>query len=177
MKLTLMETAQQLVAELSELTGISLESIKKDDETVLALFQTGTPVNKNTGLDMIPMFETGFAKRTLAAVQPESYEDVRKIRTFVNDGSPWAHTTLDMLENGLITLKSVLADQEDLREFAEENGISEEDLKNTITDRNVMSREVAEQFADITWKLAFFKIHCEELYYITYKERMAEFYF
>ena len=82
-----------------------------------------------------------------------------------------------MLENGLITLKSVLADQEDLREFAEENGISEEDLKNTITDRNVMSREVAELFADITWKLAFFKIHCEELYYITYKERMAEFYY
>lgn len=177
MKLTLMETASQLVLELSELTGISLDSIKKDDETVLALFQTGTDVNKNTGLDMIPMFETGFAKRTLAAVQPESYEEVRKIRAFVNDGSPWAHTTLEMLENGLITLKSVLADQADLQEFARENGISEEDLMNTITDRNVMSREAAEQFADITWKLAFFKIHCEELYYISYKEKMAEFYF
>ena len=177
MKHTLMEQAHQLVLELSEITGIGLDSIKKDDPVVLALFQNGTEVNKNTGLTMIPMFETSFARRTLAAVQPESYEDIRKIRAFINDGSPWAHTTLDMLENGIITLKSVLADQEDLQEFAKENGISADDLKNVEQERHIMSRETAEQFTDITWKLAFFKIHCEELYYITYKERMAEFYF
>jgi len=177
MKQTLMDAAHQLVLELSEITGIDLNSIKKEDETVLALFQSGTEVNKNTGLSMIPMFESSFARRVLAVVQPESYEDVRKIRAFINDGGAWAFTTLDMLERGLITLKSVLADQTDIQEFAEEMGICAEDLKSTVEDRHVMSREVAERFADITWKLAFFKIHCEELYYITYKERMAEFYF
>ena len=177
MKHTLMEQAQELVEELSELTGISLDSIKKDDEIVLALFQNGTEVNKNTGLSMIPMFETSFARRVLAVVQPESYEDVRKIRAFVNDGSPWAHSTLDLMERGIITLKSVLADEQDLKEFASENGIPEEDVKNTLSDRHVMSREVSERFADITWKLAFFKIHCEELYYISYKSKMADFYF
>jgi len=177
MKKTLMETAAELLQELSEITGIDLDSIKKDDETVLSLFQTGTEVNKNTGLSMIPMFESSFARRVLSVVQPESYEDVRKIRAFINDGGAWAFTTLDMLEKGLITLKSVLADQADLQEFAQEMGISAEDLKSTVEDRHVMSREVSERFADITWKLAFFKIHCEELYYISYKEKMAEFYF
>jgi len=177
MKKTLMETAAELLQELSEITGIDLDSIKKDDETVLSLFQTGTEVNKNTGLSMIPMFESSFARRVLSVVQPESYEDVRKIRAFINDGGAWAFTTLDMLEKGLITLKSVLADQVDLQEFAQEMGISAKDLKSTVEDRHVMSREVSERFADITWKLAFFKIHCEELYYISYKEKMAEFYF
>ena len=177
MKQTLMEKAAEVLQELSEITGIALDSIQKDDPFVLALFQNGTEVNKITGLSMIPMFESSFAKRVLAVVQPESYDEVRKIRAFINDGGPWAFTTLNMLENGIITLKSVMADQGDLEEFAEENGISTEDLNRTVEDRNVMSREVAEHFADITWKLAFFKIHCEELYYVTYKERMAEFYF
>jgi len=177
MKKTLMETAAELLQELSEITGIDLDSIKKDDETVLSLFQTGTEVNKNTGLSMIPMFESSFARRVLSVVQPESYEDVRKIRAFINDGGAWAFTTLDMLEKGLITLKSVLADQADLQEFAQEMGISAEDLKSTVEDRHVMSREVSERFADITWKLAFFKIHCVEVYYNSYKGKMAEFYF
>ena len=177
MKKTLMETAAELVQELSEITGISMDMIKKEDETVLALFQNGTEVNRNTGLSMIPMFETSFAKRVLEAVQPESYEDVRKLRAFVNDGGPWAYTTLDMLEKGLITLKAVMADQADFQEFADEMGINVEDLEHIKEERHVMSREVSERFADITWKLAFFKIHCEELYYVTYKERMAEFYY
>jgi hypothetical protein len=82
-----------------------------------------------------------------------------------------------MLEKGLITLKAVMADQADFQEFADEMGISVDDLEHIKEERHVMSREVSERFADITWKLAFFKIHCEELYYVTYKERMAEFYY
>lgn len=177
MKKSLMEQAQELLYELSDITGIELDSIGKDDETVLALFQTGTEVNRNVGLSLIPMFESSFAKRVLAVVRPENYEDVRKIRTLINDGGPWAYTTLDMLEKGLITLKAVLADQEDLREFAKANGIAQEDVMRTVENRNIMSRDVADQFADITWKLAFFKIHCEELYFVSYKEKMADFYF
>ena len=114
MKRTLMEQAQLLLNELSEITGISLDSISKEDETVLALFQYGTDVNKNVGLSMIPMFDSVFAFRVLKTVRPESYEDVRKIRAFLNDGSKWVETTMDMLEKGVITLKSVLADQKDL---------------------------------------------------------------
>ncbi len=177
MKKTLMEQAQELLYELSDMTGIELDTIEKNDEIVLSLFQNGTEVNRNVGLSMIPMFESNFAKRVLAAVQPENYEEVRKIRTLINDGGPWAFTTLDMLEKGLITLKAVLTDQEDLHEFAKANGIALEDANRAVEERNVMSREVADQFADITWKLAFFKIHCEELYFVHYKEKMADFYF
>ena len=176
MKHTLMEQAQLLLNELSEITEIPLDSISKDDETILALFRHGTDVNRNVGLSMIPMFESGFARRVVAAVQPESYEDVRKMRAFVNDGGEWAFTTLDMLEKGVITLKTVLADQTDLKEFAEANGIHADDMKSMVENRHIMTRETAELFADITWKLAFFKIHCEELYYIHYKTMMADFY-
>ena len=176
MKHTLMEQAQLLLNELSEITEIPLDSISKDDETILALFQHGTEVNRNVGLSMIPMFESGFARRVVAALQPESYEDVRKMRAFVNDGGEWAFTTLDMLEKGVITLKTVLADQTDLKEFAEANGIHADDMKSMVENRHIMTRETAELFADITWKLAFFKIHCEELYYIHYKTMMADFY-
>ena len=175
MKRTLMEQAQLLLNELSEITGISLDSISKEDETVLALFQYGTDVNKNVGLSMIPMFDSVFAFRVLKTVRPESYEDVRKIRAFLNDGSKWVETTMDMLEKGVITLKSVLADQKDLQEFAEANGVPEEDVKNMVENRYIMSRETAELFTDITWKLAFFKIHCEEIYHMYYRTMMSDF--
>lgn len=176
MKQSLMEQAEELLRELSEMTGILLDSISKEDPTVLSLFQIGTDVNRSTGLDMIPMFDNNFARRILSAVQPVSYEDVRKIRAFLNEGGDWAFTTMDMLENGIITLNAVLADQTDLKEFARENGISDEDLAAMIKDRHVIDRQTAEHFADITWKLAFFKIQCEELYYIHYKKRMTDFY-
>ena len=172
---SLMEKARDLILILSEKTGIPQEDIKKDDKEVLALFQAGSEIHERIGLSMIPMFDTAFANRLVKAAKPECYEDVRKIRAFLNEGGPMAFTTLDMLEKGAIRIKDMLTDQTDYEEFMKVTGLSMEDMPG-MQAGHVISRETAEHFADITWKLAFYKIHCEEIYSTYYKEEMREFY-
>ena len=97
------------------------------------------------------------------------------IGALLNEGSNWVFTTLDMLEKGAITLKNVLTDQEDYEQFAKEMGIPLETLYEMQGSRHIISRETAECFADITWKLAYYKIYDMDLSTACYKEVMSDF--
>ena len=109
MSKTIMEKAQEVILELSEKTGILSETIRKDDLEVLALFQYGSEINEKIGLAWIPLFDNMFAKEVLMTVTPQSYEDIRKLRAFFNDGDEWVYTTLEMLKRGVIGIQGILA--------------------------------------------------------------------
>lgn len=106
---------------LHDLTGIDPTTVPMDDPATLSLF-AGENMSDAVG---IPEFGTRFVRQMLTETHPSSFADLVRISGLSHGTDVWANNARDLIKEGIVTLKDVIATREDIFLYLPKKGIDE----------------------------------------------------
>ncbi len=106
---------------LERFTGIPAREVPCDDEEALSLFSscqalglTPEVLGTSVGSYGLPEFGTRFVRQMLEATKPSSFADLVRISGLSHGTDVWTHNADELIRQGTVTLREVIATREDI---------------------------------------------------------------
>lgn len=119
-----------IIHDLEEMTGFSSSEVRFDDQEVLSIFNSVDKLNLQDsryrltkGTLGIPEFGTGFVRNMLEDTKPENLSDLIRISGLSHGTNVWLNNAQDLVRNGVITIKDVIATREQIMVYGVQMGI------------------------------------------------------
>ncbi|NLY72715.1 MAG: PolC-type DNA polymerase III [Tissierellia bacterium] len=140
-----------IIHDLEEMTGFDSSQVRFDDEGVLSIFNSverlelkDSRYKISKGTLGIPEFGTGFVRNMLEDTKPENLSDLIRISGLSHGTNVWLNNAQDLVRNGVITIKDVIATREQIMVYGVQMGIPRDHAFN-IMERVRKGRGLSEE--------------------------------
>lgn len=119
-----------IIHDLEKMTGVSSSTIVFDDKEVLSLFNSTESLhlkdyqyNLGKGTLAIPEFGTNFVRGMLEDTRPQNLADLVRISGLSHGTNVWLNNAQNLVREGTITIKDVIATREQIMVYGVQMGI------------------------------------------------------
>ncbi len=119
-----------IIHDLEKMTGVSSSTVRFDDQEVLSIFNSTENLHlKDKQYDLgkgtlgIPEFGTNFVRGMLEDTKPENLADLVRISGLSHGTNVWLNNAQNLVRDGTITIKDVIATREQIMVYGVQMGI------------------------------------------------------
>ncbi len=148
-----------LIHDLEKMTGVDSSQVRFDDKEILSIFNSTEGLGlKDRRYDLkkgtlgIPEFGTSFVRSMLEDTKPENLSDLVRISGLSHGTNVWINNAQDLVREGTITIKDVIATREQIMVYGIQMGIPRDQAFN-IMERVRKGRGLSEEDLDIMQKV------------------------